>query len=117
MTIYHFWLIYGAVLIDNLCLYLYLSQNQTLSLLLGPFLTSWSFYLRKTASHVWRLHALWRVEFKNKKYTVTLITSKLLTKGKHCCVSYIFACYMYDHGYTKHKFIFKIPLELQPACA
>ena len=37
-----------------------------------------------SASHYWRLHVLWRVEFKKTtKYTVKLVTSK----RKHCCLS------------------------------
>ena len=31
MKIYHFWLIFGAVFLDNMCMYLYFSQNPTLS--------------------------------------------------------------------------------------
>ena len=65
MKIFHFCLIYGAVLLYNLCLYLYFSQNQTLSPFLEKFLTLWPFYLRDNASHLWRLHLLWRVELKN----------------------------------------------------
>ena len=64
MKIYCFKLIYGAVFLDTLCFYLYFYQNLTLSQFLETFLTLWLFYLRDTASHLWWLYVLWRVELK-----------------------------------------------------
>ena len=67
MKIYHFKLIYGAVFLDTLCLYLNFSQNQTLSHFWETLLTLWPFYLHDTASNFWHLHVLWRVELKTNK--------------------------------------------------
>ena len=41
LKVYHFKLIYGAVFLNTLCLYLYLSQNLTLRAFLDTFLTLW----------------------------------------------------------------------------
>ena len=79
-----FWLIYGAVFLDNLCLYLYFSQNQTLS----PFLSNISDivailpprYCKSLLASACTLEG--RIIF-FKKSTVKLVTSK----RKHCCVS------------------------------
>ena len=66
MKIYPFGLIYGAFFLENLCLYLYLSQNQTLSPFFRDIYEIVAIYLRDTASQLWRLHVL-KVELKSNK--------------------------------------------------
>ena len=86
--IYYLLLIYGAIFLNTLCLFLNLSQNQTSSPFLETFLTSWPFYLCDTASHLWCLHVLWRVEKKTKKRQVGNLKKKTLLYNLDIC------CYM-----------------------
>ena len=84
MKIYNLWLIYGAVFLDTLSLYLYFSQNPTLR----PFLKNISDimailpprYCKSFMASACTLEG--RIK-KPTKYTVKLVTSK----RKHCSVS------------------------------
>ena len=95
LKMHHFWLIYGAIFIDNLCLYSNFSQKK----IACPYFTCISDFVCILAMRYCRpfmtsAHTLLGKRKKPKKFAIKLVT----TKGKHFGISQIFACFMSGNG-------------------